>query len=152
MHDYSPILVPVVALVAWTILVMFWMMIVRFAEFRRLGITPKTIPNGARGVDLDGRADPRAQWPSHNYNHLMEQPTIFYAIALTLALMNLGGGINYWLAWGYVGLRVVHSLLQGTINVVRYRLLIFGLASLCLIWLTVHAGFRILHDCGIIHF
>jgi len=150
--EYSPILVPVVALVAWTILVMFWMLVSRLAEFRRLGITPTTIPNGARGVDLEGKAAAEAQWKSHNYNHLMEQPTIFYAIALTLALMGLGGGINYWLAWGYVGLRIVHSLIQCTANVVRYRLAVFGLASLCLIGLTVHAGARILHDCGILNF
>ena len=149
MH-YSPILAPVVALVAWTIIIMLWMVIARFAEFRRMGITPTTIPNGARGVDLEGRADPRAQWKSHNYNHLMEQPTIFYAIALTLALMNFGGGINYWLAWGYVGLRIVHSLIQCTVNVVRYRLAVFSLASFCLLGLTVHAAVRIAHDCGLI--
>jgi hypothetical protein len=147
---YSPILAPVVALVAWTILVMLWMLVTRLAEFRRLGITFGNIPDGARGVDLEGKADPSAQWKSHNYNHLMEQPTIFYAIALTLALMNFGGGINYWLAWGYVGLRIVHSLIQCTANVVRYRLAVFTLASLCLIALTVHAGLRILHDCGLI--
>ena len=64
--------------------------------------------------------------------------------------MDFGGGINYWLAWGYVGLRVLHSLVQGTVNVVRYRLTLFGLASLCLLGLTTHAGFRILHDCGLI--
>jgi hypothetical protein len=148
--SYSPILVPVVALVAWTLVVLIWMAIARAREFRRLGITRGSIPDGARGVDLEGRADPRAQWKSHNYNHLMEQPTIFYAIALTLALMNFGGGINYWLAWGYVGLRIVHSLIQCTANVVRYRLAVFTLASLCLIALTVHAGLRILHDCGLI--
>ena len=149
MH-YSPILVPVVALVAWTLVVMFWMLVARMIEFRRLGISPMTVPNGARGVDLDGRADPVAQWKSHNYNHLMEQPTIFYAVALSLAMMNFGGGINYWLAWGYVGLRIVHSLIQCTVNVVRFRLAVFALASFCLIGLTVHAGARILHDCAII--
>ena len=150
MHTYSPILAPVVALVAWTLIVMFWMLVSRMMEFRRLGITPMTIPDGARGVDLEGKAAPGAQWKSHNYNHLMEQPTIFYAVALSLAMMNFGGGINYWLAWGYVGLRVIHSLIQCTVNIVRFRLALFGLASLCLIGLTVHAGFRILHDCGLI--
>ena len=149
MH-YSPILVPVVALVAWTLVVMFWMLVARMIEFRRLGISPMTVPNGARGVDLEGRADPVAQWKSHNYNHLMEQPTIFYAVALSLEMMNFGGGINYWLAWGYVGLRIVHSLIQCTVNVVRFRLAVFALASFCLIGLTVHAGARILHDCAII--
>ena len=148
--NYSPILAPVVALVAWTLLVMLWMMVSRFGEFRRLGITPEKIPPGSRGVDLEGKAAACAQWKSHNYNHLMEQPTIFYAIALTLALMDFGGGINYWLAWGYVGLRILHSLIQCTVNVVRYRLAVFGLASLCLAGLTVHAGLRLLHDCGII--
>ncbi len=148
--SYSPILVPVVALVAWTLLVMLWMLVTRMGEFRRLGITFSNIPDGARGVDLEGQADPHAQWKSHNYNHLMEQPTIFYAIALTLAFMDMGSGINFWLAWGYVGFRVLHSLVQGTVNVVRYRLALFSLASLCLLGLTVHAGFRILHDCGLI--
>ena len=148
--DYSPILIPVVALVAWTLVVMLWMVVARFAEFKRLGITLDTIPPGARGVDLEGRAEPRAQWKSHNYTHLVEQPTIFYAIAITLALMNMGDGINYWLAWGYVGLRVVHSLIQATVNVVKYRLSVFVLATLCLIGLTVHAAARILHDCGIL--
>ena len=66
----------------------------------------------------------------------MEQPTLFYAIALTLAFMNFGGGINYWLAWGYVGFRIVHSIIQATVNVVTYRFAIFALASLCLLGLT----------------
>ena len=80
----------------------------------------------------------------------MEQPTIFYAIALALAMMDFGGGLNYWLAWGYVGLRIVHSLVQCTSNIVRYRLPLFLLASLCLAGLTLHAGLKLLHDCGII--
>ncbi len=130
--EYSPILVPVVALVAWTLLVMLWMLVARMGEFRRLGVNFSNIPDGSRGVDMEGKAEARAQWKSHNYNHLMEQPTIFYAIAITLALMGMGHGINYWLAWGYVGFRVIHSLIQCTVNIVRYRLLIFSLATLCL--------------------
>jgi hypothetical protein len=64
--------------------------------------------------------------------------------------MSFGGGINYWLAWGYVGLRIVHSLVQATVNVVTWRFLLFTLASLCLLGMTTHAGLRILHDCGFI--
>lgn len=145
--SYSPILVPVVTLVAWTLIVMLWMLVSRGAEFRRMGITLAKIPTGSRGVDLEGKAEAEAQWKSHNYNHLMEQPTIFYAIAITLALMGMGDGINYWLAWGYVGFRIVHSVIQCTINVVAYRLPVFMLASLCLIGLTVHAAARVIHDC-----
>lgn len=141
---YSPILAPVVALVAWTLIVMFWMLVTRFAEFRRLGITPTKIPNGARGVDLEGKATSKAQWKSHNYNHLMEQPTIFYAIVLALALMHFDAPINVYLAWGYVVLRIVHSLIQATVNVVTWRFLVFILATLCLIGLTTHAALRLI--------
>jgi hypothetical protein len=148
---YSPILAPVVALVAWSLIMLAWLAIARRRAFAKLGISWSTIPRGSRGVNLDGRAPDEAQWPSHNYNHLMEQPTLFYAIAITLALMNFGAGINYWLAWGYVGLRIVHSIVQCTINIVPIRFTIFALATLCLLGLTVHAGARILHDCGIIH-
>ncbi|HKX91895.1 MAG TPA: MAPEG family protein [Sphingomicrobium sp.] len=149
--SYSPILIPVVALVAWTLLMMLWMVIARFTYFRKVGVSLGTVPRGSRGANLDASPDAaEAQWKSHNYNHLMEQPTIFYAVALTLALMDFGGGINYWLAWGYVGFRILHSLVQCTINVVLYRFTLFFLASLCLVGLTVHAGARILHDCGIL--
>jgi len=151
MHEYSPILAPVVALIAWTLLMMLWMMVARFGYFRKVGVTLGTIPRGSRGPNLDANpAAAETQWKSHNYNHLMEQPTIFYAVSLSLAMMNFGGGINYWLAWGYVGLRIVHSLVQATVNIVLYRFTIFALATFCLLGLTVHAGFRILHDCGVI--
>ena len=148
--EYSPILAPVVALVAWTLVMLIWLAVARRRAFAQMGISWNTIPRGSRGTNLDGKAPDSAQWPSHNYNHLMEQPTIFYAIALTLAMMGMGSGINYWLAWGYVGLRVVHSIVQSTINIVAIRFTIFFLASLCLVGLTLHAGLRILHDCGIV--
>jgi hypothetical protein len=142
--DY-PILAPVVALVAWSIIVMLWMFATRFPAMRRKGISLKGRV-GSKGSDLDGVVEPQAQWKAHNYNHLMEQPTLFYAVAISLAL--LGGGdiwINVWLAWGYVGFRVLHSLVQATTNVVRYRFLAFLAASFCLLGLTVHAGAMILH-------
>jgi hypothetical protein len=129
---------------------MVWMAVARRRAFAKMGINWSNIPRGSRGSALDGKAPDEAQWPSHNYNHLMEQPTIFYAIALTLALMDFGGGINYWLAWGYVGFRVVHSLVQSTVNIVAIRFALFALASLCLLGLTTHAALRILHDCGVI--
>lgn len=152
MHSYSPILAPVVALIAWTLIILIWMVISRGIEFRRLGISFSNMGRGFRGGDLEGRAEPSSQWKAHNYNHLLEQPTIFYVVALSLAMMNFGSGINYWLAWGYVAFRVLHSLVQCTVNIVAWRFTFFLLASLCLIGLTTHAGLRILHDCGILRF
>jgi hypothetical protein len=147
--EYSPIPGPVVALVAWTLVMLVWLAIARRRAFAAMGISWGTIPRGSRGANLDGRAPDECQWPSHNYNHLMEQPTIFYAIALTLALMGMDHGINLWLAWSYVVLRVVHSIVQSTVNIVPIRFTIFALATLCLLGLTVHAAARILHDCGV---
>src|SRR5436190_16601809 len=145
MH-YSPILAPIVALVAWTLLMQVWLYVARFAAMKRAGISLKGRV-GSRGGALEGVIPDKDNWKAHNYAHLLEQPTIFYAVALSLALMGWGGGINMWLAWAYVGLRIVHSLIQSTVNVVTYRFAIFTLASLCLLGLTVHAGVKILHDC-----
>jgi hypothetical protein len=149
---YSPILAPVVALIAWSLVMLVWLAIARRRAFAQMGISWSTIPRGARGANLDGKAPDPAQWPSHNYNHLMEQPTLFYAICLTLALMGWGNGINLWLAWGYVVLRILHSIVQSTVNIVPYRLTVFALETLCLIGLTTHAALRMLHDCGILSF
>jgi hypothetical protein len=144
--NYSPLLAPVVALVAWTLVIMAWMALTRLPAMKKAGIDINNLVGG-RGANLEGVVPDSIQWKSHNYSHLLEQPTLFYAIVITLALMGMDQPINLYLAWGYVGLRVVHSLIQCTVNVVRYRFLVFSLASLCLLGLTTHAALRILHDC-----
>ena len=145
MH-YSPLLAPLVVLVAWTLVVMAWMAVTRLPAMKKAGIDVTKLVGG-RGANLEGVIPDHVQWKSHNYTHLLEQPTIFYAIVITLALMGMDQPVNVWLAWGYVGLRILHSLIQCTSNIVRFRFPIFSLASLCLLGLTVHAGARILHDC-----
>ena len=141
--DYSPLLAPVVVLVAWTLVMLVWLAVKRapFVKDR------SKVPPGSRGENMPPGPH---NWPAHNYIHLLEQPTIFYAIVFVLVLMRFDAAINVYLAWAYVGLRIVHSIFQATVNVVRWRFLIFLLSTLCLAGLTVHAGLRILHDCGII--
>ena len=110
----TQILGPVVALVAWTLVMMIWLYATRFPALARKGISLKGRVGG-KGTDLDGVVDPQAQWKAHNYNHLLEQPTLFYAICISLVLLGGGGiWINLWLAWAYVGFRVIHSLIQAT--------------------------------------
>ena len=140
MHP-SPLLGPVVALVAWSIVMLFWMAIKR----RPMVMDRGGLADGTRGSDLEARHPGSAHWPAHNYQHLMEQPTIFYAIVFALILMGFDDAINVYLAWGYVGLRVIHSIVQATVNVVRMRFLIFALATFCLIGLTTHASLFLLH-------
>ena len=135
----SPILGPVVALVAWSLVMMLWMAATRLPAMRRKGIRIGTLVGG-RGADLDGVLEDSIQWKSHNYSHLMEQPTVFYAVALSLALMDQGGGLNLALAWIYVGLRIAHSLVQAIFNRVLVRFLLFLLSSLALVGLTIHAA------------
>jgi hypothetical protein len=145
---YIPILGPVVALVAWSMVMMIWLYLTRFPAMRRKGLSLKGRV-GLRGNALDGVVEDRVQWKSHNYNHLMEQPTLFYAICLSLALLDGGDvGINVALAWGYVAFRILHSVIQATVNVVLWRFLAFLAASLCLLGLTVHAVARVV-DAGI---
>src|SRR3546814_5033135 len=67
---------------------------------------------GGTGKNLDDVLPAEVQWKAHNYNHLMEQPTVFYAVAIALAVGGIGGGLNAQIAWAYVGLRILHSLIQ----------------------------------------
>ena len=78
-------------------------------------------------------------WKSHNYTHLMEQPTLFYATTVILALAGEGSGTNLALAWTYVALRIIHSLWQGLVNTLPVRITLFVLSTLCLLGLAVNA-------------
>ncbi len=143
--NYSPLIAPVVVLVAWSLIIMLWMAATRLPAMRKAGLGLNR--RGGRGANLEGVIPDEVNWKAHNYQHLMEQPTIFYAIVFALILMNLDVEINVWLAWGYVALRILHSIVQATVNIVLYRFAFFLLSSLCLVGLTVHAAARIFHDC-----
>jgi hypothetical protein len=132
------ILAPVVALVAWSLVMMLWMYFTRFPAMKRAGISLKG-RIGSKGGALDGVVEDQVQWKAHNYNHLMEQPTLFYAMAISLAILGHGGGISLILAWLYVIFRIAHSFVQATVNVVRWRFLLFVAASSCLIGMTLEA-------------
>ena len=139
MHIDIEILRPVVILVGWTLIMLVWMLATRLPALGRIGVDLKTL-SGSKGADADRVLPARTQWIAHNHNHLFEQPTLFYVIALTLALIGQGDGLNAWLAWAYVGLRILHSLVQALWNRVVVRLALFLAASLMLIALTLHAA------------
>ena len=134
----SNMMTPVLALVVWTLIVLVWLYTRRIPAMRKAGIDPKRIKGSESYADLPPM-DPKAIWVADNYNHLFEQPTIFYAIALTLAMLGAGDGTNLTLAWVYVGMRVVHSLVQALINKIELRFAIFFLSSLVLIGLIYNA-------------
>lgn len=133
---------PVVALAAWTIVMLVWMIATRLPAMRAAGVDLGKLV-GSKAADADRSLPAAAQWKAHNYNHLMEQPTLFYAICLVIAFTGTGVAINVALAWGYVVLRIAHSLVQATTNRVRPRFMLFLLSSLCLAALTLHAGIAV---------
>ena len=134
----AQILAPAAVLVVWTLLILAWVAVTRFSAMAKAGVDIRTAPPGGRGVNLDGVLPDEVQWKSHNYTHLVEQPTVFYATVLVLAIMG-AGALDVLLAWIYVGLRIVHSLWQATVNRIPVRFAIFLLATACLLALAVRA-------------
>jgi hypothetical protein len=102
----------------------------------------KLDPNLPKGQQMS-ELPPSVRWKADNYNHLLEQPTLFYAVALTLALLGDGEGLNVTLAWCYVGLRVVHTLQQTLWNKIEVRFVLFFLSSLVLIALVLRTAMLI---------
>ena len=130
-------LAPAAVLVAWSLIMLGWAAATRLPALSRIGGMANAKPGG-RGQDLEGVLPPVVNWKSHNYAHLMEQPTLFYAVVAILAIVG-ADRIDVGLAWGYVGLRVVHSLWQATVNRVPVRFTLFSLSTFCLIGLTIRA-------------
>ena len=140
------ILKPLAVLAGWTMIMWIWMYATRIPAINKL---PKSNDPGAdqgwTGAMLEGLIPREVQWKAHNYNHLHEAPTVFYAVALALAMIGQGDGLNATLAWAYVALRIVHSIWQSTVNKVAVRFLLFSLSSLCLIALTLHLIIGVFH-------
>ena len=133
------ILKPMVVLAGWTMVMWLWMYATRIPAMSAAKIDANAMVGGT-GKDLDVVLPPRVQWIAHNYNHLHEAPTVFYAVALTLAMVGKGDGLTATIAWFYVGLRIAHSLQQALSNRVVVRFGIFVLSSLTLIALVVQAA------------
>ena len=133
----SSILQPVVGLVLWSFVMWAWLYATRIPAIQaaRQPMLPEMT-----AADLNAVIPARVRWKADNYNHLMEQPTLFYAVALTLAVAGAGEGLNLWLAWAYVALRIVHSLVQSLGNVILVRFGVFMIASVVLLALTARAA------------
>jgi hypothetical protein len=135
----TSILAPAAALVVWSIIMLFWMAGTRLPAMSKIGMDLSKAAPGGRGQDIDPHVSPSVAWKSHNYTHLMEQPTIFYATVMILAISGGTTSLSVSLAWGYTVLRVIHSIWQATVNTVAIRFVFFLLSSLCLTILAVQA-------------
>ena len=124
----SSMLTPVLALIVLSLVVWVWMYATRIPAIKAAKIDPA---NAKHPGALDGLPS-RVRAVGDNYNHLMEQPTIFYAMVFYVVLAGHSDQIHIYLAWAYVALRVVHSLIQNTVNIVAIRFAVFTLSTLAL--------------------
>ena len=130
---------PVLALAGWTLVIWAWMMATRLPALAKVGVKLGRLKGGT-GRDAEGVVPDQVQWKAHNYNHLHEAPTLFYAIALGLAVAGQGDATNLALAWAYVGLRVLHSLIQTLWNQVLWRLAAYIASQLVLVALVIRGA------------
>ena len=135
----SPIFAPAIVLVLWSLVMLGWLAITRLPAMAKAGISLTTVV-GARGANLEGVVPDKVNWKAHNYAHLMEQPTLFYATVIILGVIGQGDGLNLQLAWGYVILRIAHSIVQATWNRVIVRFTLFSVATVALLALAVRTA------------
>ena len=133
-------LTPVLALIVLSLLVWIWMYATRIPAMQRAGIDPQ---NARHPGSLDGLPS-SARQVADNYNHLMEQPTIFYALVFYIVLAGHSDAFGIYLAWSYVGLRIVHTLIQCTVNNVTMRFSVFALSTLVLMAMAAREVVRLL--------
>ena len=132
---YETILTPILAMIVWTLVMWLWMYATRIPAMQKAGINAAKMKSKSEmdvlPVEVRRIAD--------NYNHLHEQPTIFYALVVYCHLVGLADPMMIGLAWGYVALRVLHSLIQALWNFIPVRFLVFITSTIVLIVMSVRA-------------
>ena len=139
----SPIFAPAIVLVLWSLVMLGWLALTRLPAMAKAGIDLTSVV-GARGANLEGVVPDKVNWKAHNYAHLMEQPTLFYATVIILGVIGQGDGLNLQFAWAYVILRIAHSIVQATWNRVIVRFTLFCLSTVALLALALHAAIAVL--------
>lgn len=130
---FQTMMTPVLMLVCWTLIMWLWMYATRIPAMQKAGIKPAELKEKSQ-MDVLPRS---VRQVADNYNHLHEQPVVFYALAIYSHLVGVADPLNVGLAWAYVILRVTHSLFQATVNFVPVRFVLFSLSSLALIVMAV---------------
>ncbi len=128
-------LAPVLVLIGWTFVMWLWMYATRIPAMQEAKVDLEEVSRTGASLELP----PKVSRVADNYNHLHEQPTIFYALALAAQIAGAADSLSLGLAWAYVALRVVHSLVQATANVIMLRFAVFTASTLVLIGLWLCA-------------
>ena len=136
----TAILQPVIVVGLLTVAMSLWMLATRIPAMRKLGIDPQRAWDTSKMGEM---LPPEVMRVSNNYNHLFEQPTLFYAVALTIAVLGHTDALHVQCAWAFAGLRIVHSLVQATVDIVMIRFSVFVLSWIALGIMTIREAFMI---------
>jgi hypothetical protein len=139
--EASAILQPVFVMGLLTVVMLVWMIATRIPAMNRAGIDAQEAQNTSA---LVGRLPPEIIRVSNNYNHLFEQPTLFYAVAISIAVLGDVDALHVQCAWAFAGLRVAHSLVQATVDIVMVRFGLFLLSWAALGIMTVREALAVL--------
>jgi len=137
MENGIQLIQPVIVLIIWSMVMWLWMYVTRLPAVSAMKM--KLDPEAPRGQQMS-QLPAKVRWKADNYNHLMEQPTIFYATALSLVLLGVVTETVIYAAWAYVALRVIHSLVQALVNKIEVRFTLFFLSNVPLIMLVCLAA------------
>ena len=135
--DAAAILHAILGMGLLTLVMLGWMVLTRLPAMQRLGLPPQA---GAHTKDMAAKLPSSVRRISDNYNHLFEAPTAFYATALAIVALGQADPLHAKCAWAYLGLRVLHSLVQATVNIVMVRFTLFGLSMAVLGTMIVRAS------------
>jgi len=126
------ILTPALILILWTFVMAMWMYATRIPAFKKARINAAKMKEKSEmdvlPIEVRRIAD--------NYNHLHEQPVIFYALVFYSALSGTMTDWLVWAAWAYVALRIVHSLIQALWNFIPARFFVFIASSIVLLFMA----------------
>jgi len=136
MLESVELLKPVIALIAWSMVMWFWMYVTRLPAMRAAKID--LIP-GEVYEEKMAALPASVRWKADNYNHLMEQPTLFYALVISLCILGADSQLVIITAWAYTLLRIAHSLVQSIFNKIEIRFLLFVLSNVALLVLLGNA-------------
>ncbi len=133
-------LTPVLALVVWTLIIWTWMYATRIPAMQKARVNPQDAihPGSLSSLPTEARV------VADNYNHLHEQPTIFYALAIYSHLVGVGDPLNIWLAWGYVAARIIHSFMQIVMKKVMLRFYMFTAGTIILMIIAARNLFALI--------
>jgi len=138
--EANAILQPVFVVGLLTIVMAIWMGTTRIPAMAKRNIDPQKAQNTSNLHDL---LPPELMRISNNYNHLFEQPTLFYAVAISIALLGHVDSFNVTCAWAYAGLRIAHSLVQATVDHVMTRFTLFLLSWIALGTMTIREALAV---------